>query len=172
MEFTPQFWAGVSAGVQCLGVIVLVVTAIAGFVKYRETKHKDRLAKNFEIRRTFALEPQLYEIQGKIEYESTDLAEILEKLVNAEKPRNPGLLTDQQEQLRQQLDNYINILEAVGSLRYCGWLQQEDFAGFWNYYFLRIREWELLWKYVSNKKYEWDDVVRWAKDATNQLRGR
>ncbi len=149
-------------------LFILGITAWGGYKQYKESKYKERILKDFEIRRDFILQPGLYEIQGKIEHESDDLEEILRNLVNTENPYDPNLLNDNQKKLHQQLDCYISYLEAVGSLRYRGWLEKKDYPGFWNYYFRRLSEWEILWKYISTPDYEWNDATRWAQEIHDE----
>lgn len=153
-------------------LVVVAMTAWIGVKQYGETKHKERLLNDFQMRRDLVMEPKLSEIQAKIEYESADLERILKKLVSAENPYDPDLLNDEEKTLHQHLDNYINFLEAVGSLRSRGWLERKDYSGFWNYYFRRLKEWEILWKYISKPYYEWKDVRNWAQEAHDEHKTR
>lgn len=153
-------------------LVVVAMTAWIGVEQYRETKHKERLLNDFQMRRDFIMQPKLSDIQAKIEHESADLERILKKLVSAKNPYDPNLLNDKEKELHQKLDNYINFLEAVGSLRSRGWLERKDYSGFWNYYFRRLRERETLWKYISKSYYDWKDVTNWALEAHDEHKTR
>jgi len=162
-----EYWLALAA-IGELGVcLVLAITGLAGYQKYREEKRKERLEEDFRMRRDLILNSQLMKIQAVIEHRSEDLGTMLRKLVDAEDPFAPGLLDRNEEELHQQLDNYLNYLEAVGSLRTRKWLQEEDYTGFWSYYFGKIGQWPLLYEYISDPRYEWYDVLCWAR----QLKG-
>ncbi len=147
---------------EMLGCLALVATGIFGYRKYRQTKQKERLQKDFEMRRDFILHPKLSRMQGIIEHQGSELETLLKKLVDAENPHTPTLLTHDEQELHEKLDQYVNYLEAVGSLRRRKWIREADCAGFWDYYFHRIGDWPLLYQYVSAPRYGWDDVTRRA----------
>ena len=167
MPFGEEFWNAVVALSGLAACLVLAITGMAGYRRYKAAKRKERLEKDFQMRRDFILNSELTRIQGMIEHQSDDLATVLKKLINAENPYDSDLLDNNEQMLHEQLDSYINYLEAVGSLRSRGWLQEEDYTGFWNYYFRRIGAWKLLCQYVSNPWYEWGDVVNWINRPIN-----
>jgi len=163
-----DFWQMIAALGEFGMAVVLAVTAIAGYKKYKESKYKERLEKDLDMRHDFILNPMLNKIQDMIEHGSDKLAAVLTKLVDAkDNPHKPELLDESERALHQELDNYLNFLEIVGSLRSRRWLKAEDFAGFWDYYFGRIGEWDLLYRYVSHPKYKWENLTHWAKVLNN-----
>ncbi|MBF0213451.1 MAG: hypothetical protein HQM00_07800 [Magnetococcales bacterium] len=116
---------------------------------------------------------QYSDIQSRIEHEDPEL-EVLLKLVDGsdDNPYAPGKLTKAQTTTHQELDNYINYLEAVALLIKNGNILTEDTAGMWDYYLKRILDWEPLKRYVSYPPYNWYLVLSEAHKAADRFKLR
>lgn len=71
---------------EMIACLALVATGIFGYRKYKQTKQKERLQKDFEMRRDFILHPKLSRMQGIIEHQTAELTALLRKLTVAEDP--------------------------------------------------------------------------------------
>ena len=159
--WSPDVWSALFSG---LTVVVLAATGYFAIKQYRLINHKERLEKAFSIRTEFFANKEFMCIQSRIDTEDPELIETVE-LINREAKveggniHRHGLLNKPQSELRQELDNYLNFLEAISSLFIQGWLEGSDWTGLWNYYFRRIRNLQPLWEYTQHYEYEWDDLI-------------
>ncbi|MBF0613807.1 MAG: hypothetical protein G8237_06985 [Magnetococcales bacterium] len=157
-----------------IGALFLTIGGVfVTFKTYFLSRRREMIYKDYEMRCKFIESGKYTEIQSKIEHEDQELENVL-KLVDGsdDDPYAPGKLTKPQAVIHQQLDDYINYLDAVSLLIKNGNILTEDTAGMWDYYLRRVLEWEPLKNYVRYPPYGWDLVIAEAEKAAARQKAR
>ena len=161
-----KFWDWFdSQGVANLLTIAAFTYALNSYVG---TKRLERMQRDAEMRVALISDAQMADMMRRIGHLDRELKKILYKIIDAPDRYDPDLLTVEEENLRQQLDSYLNSLEVTASLWHRDWLEEEDFRGFWGYYIKELTRWYPLWAYVTTKDFEWEDIVWTMRELEKQ----
>ncbi|BBO32098.1 hypothetical protein [Lacipirellula parvula] len=142
-----------------INVLILIITF---FIAVRQGKYAGEqamLLKNIELRLGLINDANHNDMQRKISHKDNALERLLRKINSAADPCAAAGLTEDEQRLRQKLDNYLNYLETVGLLLERKWFRRHDAGGFWDYYFQRLGAWQPLKQYISHPEFLWGDLA-------------
>lgn len=144
---------------------VLLSTTTLALRQYRESQRQQRILKDLEIRQSVIKDTALSEMQRKVCNRDSALANLLATLNSHDHPCPAGTLTESEEKMRQDLDNYLNFFETIGMLHRRDWFTDDELSGYWKYYAIEADNWDILRTYFRRKEFQWDDLIRVVKIA-------